>query len=361
MSTKVSVIIVNYNSSDFLKECVNSLSDVECEIIVIDNASTNKEKEKLYSLSVNKLLFNDNNIGYASACNQGVYMSEGEYILFLNPDTIVFKDCIEKMVERIKKDSKIGAVGPKFWLDRNRTIQISLSYLITPFYELFYNSFNLPYIGEFLNRLEIKKFLYYWWNNDRPIKVNMLCGAAIMTTKKVLQKVGLFDTNFALYFEDTDWCMRLKKQRFKMIIEPSAAVCHFYNQSAKKTKEKAYKKFEDSKKLYLKKYFHPSLLKISKNINKLINNFNNSLKKDIEDIGEQEFSPVFEHKSNSNNKILFQISINPFFIPSAGSVHNKPVYSLDNIWKNLATGEYYCRFVDTKTLKTLKKWKFSKK
>lgn len=198
----LSIVIVSYNCLSALLHCLNSIkqslrnSRLKYEILVIDNASTDNSQEVIKELSAVNIILNKKNIGFGSACNQGIGYASGKFILLLNPDIVVLDRAIEKLTTFLK--NKKGFVGGKL-LNQDLTVQPSCG--------LF---FSLPvvFIMLFLKgeRLGITKF-----SPLRTGKIDWVSGACLAGRKNHFLKVGGFDKNIFLYMEEVDFLFRAKK------------------------------------------------------------------------------------------------------------------------------------------------------
>ncbi len=251
----LSIIIVNFNTKDFLKQCFESLKRVskeikEQEIIVVDNGSTDGSLEMLkkFKESENqnlKIIENKNNLGFAKAVNQGIKASLGKFILLLNSDIIVKRGAIKKMVDFLQKHSEVGVVGGRL-LNPDGSVQGSC--------------FNLPTISRV-----IKEFCFkgqpvlnkYFPQGNQPIEVEAVQGAVFLIPRKVIDKVGYayrqtgpFDERYFMYFEDLDFCRRVRRAGFKVYYLPKAEFIHFQGASGRKISQKTYKWLAESSKIY---------------------------------------------------------------------------------------------------------------
>jgi len=234
----VSIIIVNYNQKNLLNVCVKGILKVapkiDYEIIVVDNASTDgsdaiidKLKTKSQKL---KVILNKKNLGFAGGCNVGIKESKGDYILILNPDIVVLENSIEKLYQFMEKNKNVGIAGPKL-LNPDKSIQSSC-YRFPSWY--------IPILRRtFLGGLSwAKKKLDYYLMNDFDHQggkgVDWLLGAALMIRKSMLDKIGLFDERFFLYFEDIDLCRRAKKSGWQVYYYPFSEMFHYYQRTSAK-------------------------------------------------------------------------------------------------------------------------------
>lgn len=256
MKDKLSIIIVSFNVKNLLKECIESLvnevnrnKNLDIEIIVVDNASKDGTKKFLKDLKISKFLnvynsiflnsiFNKVNLGFAKAVNQGIKIAKGDYILLLNPDTRVKTNALEKLLEFAKSHPEAGIIGAKL-INPDGSIQPSV--------------YHFPTIKRAVLEFWLgKKGTYekYAPKTQKPTEVEAVTGAVMLIPKKVIQKVGLFDQRYFMYFEDLDYCRRVKKAGFKVYYLPAAEFIHHHGASGKTVSQKTYKWLVESSKIY---------------------------------------------------------------------------------------------------------------
>lgn len=215
----LSIIIVNYNSINYLLDCLKSIkkSLIKCkfkyEVIVIDNASEKRDFSKIKEIMPLKIIFNKSNIGFAKACNQGIDKAIGEYILLLNPDTIVLDKSIEKLLNFIKEKKDIFAGGRLLNSDLTRQPSCGVFYnLLAVFFLLFLK-------GEKLGITKSSPFV--------SKKVDWVSAACLIARKKDFLKVGGFDEKVFLYMEDVDLLFRAKTKNLSCYFFPNASFIHY--------------------------------------------------------------------------------------------------------------------------------------
>ena len=248
----LTIIIVNYNSLDYLYKNLKSisdsnLSDIKYEIIIIDNNSYKKpDQNKLLKFNA-KLFLLDDNFGYSKALNYGVKYSSGKYILALNPDILLKSNTIINLYNYYK-DNDIGVVGPKI-LNIDGTFQVS-------------SRRRFPFIKNILPLIinGRKKYNYLDYDNNIIKEVDSISGSCMLFSKKIYDKVKGFDEQFFLYFEDTDFCLRVKELGYKVIYFPATEAFHFKYGSRKinnylLVKFEFYKSFIKFTKKYLSSNF----------------------------------------------------------------------------------------------------------
>lgn len=231
VENKVSVIIVNWNGEKWLGPCIDSLQSQtyrDIEVIVVDNASTDKSVELIrIKYPLVKIIQSSENLGFAGGNNVGVKEADGEYIMLLNNDTCTEKDCIEKLVRAFDMISGLTVAQPKILLmDDPETISYCGNYLTG-------SSFLYAY-GYRKNRLDTRY--------NKPMPFFSVSGAAMMIKREVIDKIGLFDDLFWCYYEDVDFCHRVWLTGSECWYFPAAAVYHHEEGTAKR--------FEGSEMLY---------------------------------------------------------------------------------------------------------------
>lgn len=213
-----SAIIVNYNDRAHLEDCLTSLKasaqGLNLEILVVDNNSQDGSPEFIEKkFPEARLIRNKENRGFSKANNQAIRESGGDFILFLNTDTVLCEDAIKQLLEEMRADPRVGALGPAL-LREPGVFQVSFGRKVDFFSEVLQKCLLNPYYRIMLKR--------------RPKKrdVGWLSGACLLTRRNILNEVGLFDENFFLYFEDIDLCFRIKKSGWKLAYFPQAKVFH---------------------------------------------------------------------------------------------------------------------------------------
>lgn len=235
-SVDISIVIVNWNSVEFAKNCIASIeatiAPLDYEIIVVDNASEPAACLELSrQFAHTRVICGQSNIGFARASNLGARHSSGKNILFLNPDTIILGKAIQKMVSKLEGHSAIGAVGAKL-LNKDRTVQSSC---VRPFPTIFNQLFAIDYLKRRAPRLTVwgtKALLPE--NIDGCHEVEALSGACIMVRSSVFEAVAGFSTDFFMYAEDTDLCYKIRRDGWTVLYVGEAEIVHLGGQSSEK-------------------------------------------------------------------------------------------------------------------------------
>lgn len=242
MQPLISAIIVNWNGKQFLDDCIISLlkqTYKKCEIILVDNASTDGSisyvKRKYPKV---KIIRNNKNVGFGGAVNIGIKHADGDYIIFLNNDLYLEKNCIKNLLNPLENGVK-GATVPKvlFFHQRNKI-----------------NSY-----GNIVNFLGFAMPKYINQNEKIATKEEeTACGGLLLVKKDIIEEVGLFDENFFLYHEDHDLSWRLRLYGYEILVIPEAKIYHKYTFS--KNLDKFYHSEKNRLQLLLKNYSFNTIL-----------------------------------------------------------------------------------------------------
>lgn len=226
----VSFIIINYKQKDFLQNCIKSIIDViksfQFEIIIVNN-SPEEDLEFLKSIYPQIILINSENKGYSYSNNLGVKNSKGEYLFFLNADTIIKTDFLLNFVNSFK-DKDFGAAGFKLY-NPDDTFQLSFWKENTFFNEIdnkksekYFTNKNINYINEIEN------------NYCDITPVDWVSGAAMIIRKDIFEEIKGFDESFFLFYEDADMCKRLQSVGLKIYFYPFCKIIHYKGENVNK-------------------------------------------------------------------------------------------------------------------------------
>jgi N-acetylglucosaminyl-diphospho-decaprenol L-rhamnosyltransferase len=360
----LSIITVNHNSSALLKDCffsvVSAVGNEPYEFLVVDSGSRDEDLANLRNLKGGNIgiIANRENIGYARAVNMGIRNAKGDYVLITNPDVIYKSDSIAILLDALRKFPRCGAVGPRTWWNREMSFLLPASEPITPG-RIFKSEFMS--VSRAANDLVlggwIRNNLRYWLSEE-PVKQEMLSGACILTSRKILDAVGGFDEIFPLYFEDTDWCLRLVKKGYQLYMVPQARIVHYYNQSAKQDVEASRGKYDFSSAEFLKKHFRGRylLLRGALRLHKAIGH---RVSGTYDDKGVFTSPPVLSFESRSRKLLL--LSPVASMIPSAGSFFEGNSFEAPkDLWGCLGDGRYYVKVIDLDSFRTCAAWSWVK-
>ncbi len=229
MPIDLSIIIVSYNTSEFLKKCLLSIrncqTEVKLEVIVVDNASSDRTAE-MVKKEFSEVLFiqNSENLGFSKANNIGVKKSHGKYILFLNPDTEIRTNTLKTIVDFLEKHQKAGAATAKVELPSGKLDDACHRGFPTP-----WNAFcHLSGLSRIFPRSRLFSGYSLGWMDLSTIhEIDACAGAFMMVRLKAGEEIKWWDEDFFWYGEDLDFCFRLKKNGWKVYFVPTVSVLHY--------------------------------------------------------------------------------------------------------------------------------------
>lgn len=205
---------------------------MKTEVIVVDNCSTDGSREFFRNrFEEVRFIWNENNPGFAKACNQGLKLAKGEYVLFLNPDTIVPEDCFQKCIAHLQSNNNNGALGIRMVDGSGRYLKESkrgFPSALTSFFKLSGLAALFPRSGFFAR--------YYMAHLDenKNHEVDVLAGAFMLMPKSIPDKVGGFDESFFMYAEDIDLSYRIRKAGYRNYYFAESTIIHFKGESTQK-------------------------------------------------------------------------------------------------------------------------------
>lgn len=257
---QLSVIIVNYNVKYFLEQCLHSVqkacAGINSEIIVADNNSTDGSKAYLEAnFPAVKFIWNSDNIGFAKANNLALEKATGNFILFLNPDTILAEDSIDKCIHFSELNKTAGAIGIRMVDGSGNFLKESKRAFPSPLTSLF----KLSGLAKLFPRS--KTFARYHLGHlpeNENHEVDVLAGAFMMMSKKVLDQVGNFDERFFMYGEDVDLSYRVQEAGYRNYYFAESTIIHFKGESTKRGSLNYVRLFYKAMSLFVKKHYSGS-------------------------------------------------------------------------------------------------------
>ncbi len=254
---KLSIVIVNYNVEFFLEQCLysvrRSLQGIDGEVFVVDNNSVDGSLKMLAKKFPEvKVIANKENVGFSRANNQAIRISTGEYVLLLNPDTVVEDDTFAKCIAFMDSHPDAGGLGVKMVDGKGNFLPESKRGLPTPaaaFYKMFGIAKLFPHN---------KRFAHYYMghlSNEETNEVEILAGAFMLMRRETLDKVGLLDETFFMYGEDIDLSYRITQGGYKNYYFPETRIIHYKGESTKKTSVNYVLVFYKAMEIFAKKHF----------------------------------------------------------------------------------------------------------
>ena len=257
---KLSVVIVNYNVKYFLEQCLLSVikasSHIETEILVVDNNSSDGSVDYIRQRFPSaQVIANKDNPGFSKANNQAIQIAKGEYILILNPDTLVAEDTFDICIDFMNKNADAGALGVKMIDGKGNFLPESKRALPTP-EVAFYKMFGLARI--FPQSHRFGRYHLSYLSKDDTNRVDILSGAFMFFRKKVLDEIGYFDETFFMYGEDIDLSYRVLKAGYQNYYLADTTIIHYKGESTKKGSLNYVRVFYQAMIIFARKHFATS-------------------------------------------------------------------------------------------------------
>lgn len=252
----LSVIIVNWNTGDLLRQCLESLrrqaATARFETLVVDNASKDGSGDMAQALFPEvQFIANAENLGFAAANNKAIRLAHGRHLLLLNPDTCVRPGALQAIVEHLDRHSDVGALGCQL-LNPDGTIQVSCSHLPT-LGNVALRSLGLSRLFAKSPRLARPKMTY--WGHDEEREVDQPSGACLAIRRATWDQVGPLDEGFFMYYEEVDLCFRLKRAGWRIRFTPTAQVVHYGGQSSQQNLDARIVAYHASLLRFFRKHF----------------------------------------------------------------------------------------------------------
>jgi len=368
----LSALIVNYNTTALTRECVASLraqqlcaldgSSIDLEIIVVDNASRLADRDGLRDLDATVICSEDNR-GYGAALNLATAQARGELLLFSNPDTWYFPDALQQMLMAYLRLPRCGAVGPRLWWDHGREFLLPPSDAVTlSTYLQDTLAKGWPRWGQSWTSRWLQRAVQYW-QGEEAIPQLMLSGACLLTHREVVKKCGGFDERFRLYYEDSDWCRRLRQHGYRLYYAPTADVAHLYNQSARQDSAAAQARFAESAVQYFHKHYGVWSWKLATAIATAMRTSRKteSLESEYLHLGMLSEPPHLVGETSEPEPYLFLLSPAASGVPAIARFSDIPSLSVPlSVWQQLGDGRFYVRLLSLSSLQVLGQWSWEK-
>ncbi len=256
MQILVSIIIVHYKKSSYLYRCLQSIkntqSKIPYEVIVVDN----DEREIIADELKNRFPWvtykkSQENLGYGGGNNLGTTCAKGKYLFFLNPDTIVLNDTLDILIRFVQKTPNVGCVAPLLLHQNRKPFAQQGSTLLTPLTGILALSFLNTYFSDLP---VLRRFWLKDWDKTTTKQVAVVPGTAFVIAKELFEKIGMFDEQYFLFFEEYDLAKRMQKYHVNNYILSRAKVIHFHGVTTK-TRKDIQKVFRKSRFYFFRKHY----------------------------------------------------------------------------------------------------------
>ena len=253
----LSIVIVNYNTEKLLRSCLESVyagaNGTPMNIWVVDNNSHDSSVPMVKSYFPRvQVIENPQNVGFSKANNMVISRSCSDYILLLNPDTLIIGDAIERVVKFMEEHPNVGIAGCKV-LNRDGTLQLACRRSIPTPRVAFFRLSGLSRL--FPQSKVMAEYNLTYTDPEQTHEVGAVSGAFLMVRKKVVEEIGLLDERFFMYGEELDWCLRAKRAGWAVMYYPDAQIVHYKGESAKHNSRKAAIEFYRAMYLFHRKHF----------------------------------------------------------------------------------------------------------
>ena len=250
--TKLSIVVVSWNTSDLLSACLNSVyafkPSSSFEVWVVDNDSSDDSVEVVKNCFPQvKLIENKKNVGFAQANNQAIDLCEGQYVLLLNPDTEVKADAFDTLVAFLDENPHAGAAGSRL-LNPDGSLQRSCHPAPTLKREM-WRLFHMD------NFQAYGTYDFYNWDTEIIREVDVIQGASLLVRKEILDSIGFLDGDYFMYSEEVDLCFRIQKAGWKLYWVPESQVIHYGGQSTKQVATEMFLQLYLGKLKYFRKHY----------------------------------------------------------------------------------------------------------
>ncbi len=251
---RLSIITVSWNVSKLLHDCLSSVEAVRdalhLEMVVVDSASSDDTPDMVErDFPWVNLIRCTENAGFPKGNNIGIEASTGEYVILLNPDTVVIEDALSQLCDYLDEHQDVGVVGPKL-LNPDGTIQSSRRRFPTFLTGVFESTW--------LQESAPKQILDHYYALDLPddetAVVDWVMGAALLTRRSIIDRVGGLDEAYFMYSEELDWCRRIKEAGWEVVYLPSAQIIHHLGKSSEQAVTHRHINFNKAKLRYFRKY-----------------------------------------------------------------------------------------------------------
>lgn len=255
---KLSIILVNWKTRNITRDALISIyketKGFDFEVIVIDNNSQDGSVEMIHQEFPQVILIeNKDNLGFGKANNQGLKIAKGDYLMFLNTDTIILDGSINKLVDYLDANLDVMMVGPRL-LNKDLTFQHACRRSLPNPLNSFFHLFGLTKI--FKNNKLVNSYKNYDIDPEITGSVEALSGAAMMFRRQAYEEIGGFDETFFMYGEDLDFCKRIIDRGWQTVYVSYAKIIHFGGQSSGQRKVKSLVNFYEAMWIYYSKHFY---------------------------------------------------------------------------------------------------------
>lgn len=230
----LSVSVVTFNTAARLLQCLESVQetagDLRYEVFVVDNASSDDTDIQIYRNFPNvRLILNERNVGFARANNQAILLSRGRYVFVTNPDIVVRPHALQRMVEYLDAHPDVGVAACRLEYP-DGSLQLSCRSFPT-LASFLIRGLPLPERWKSESRV-MRQYMLSDWDHSTAREVDWCLGSCLLVRRETIESVGGMDSRFFLYYEDIDWCYRIRRAGWKIAYLPDVSMIHFYRRAS---------------------------------------------------------------------------------------------------------------------------------
>ncbi|MBI4881591.1 MAG: glycosyltransferase family 2 protein [Planctomycetes bacterium] len=372
----VGCVLVNFNSGALCVSAVKSLlaqrfagregAQGTLQIVVVDNASPEDQHallEPLAALGV-EVIFHDVNLGYGGGINLGAARLDAEYLLLANPDILVLPGALDALVRRLAADARVGAAGPRGFLDAERFILLPPNDLPTLALHAV-ESLGRVHCGVARRtaRRRSRRF-FAAWRARQALDKAMVSGFAMLVRAQLARQLGPFDPGFPFYFEDADLCRRIRRAGYRLVLEPRAEMIHFFDQSARSVRAEVLEKYAVSRAYYYRKHYGAAGFRLYRAFDGYAARRGPAAEGwrfcAVEDLGDAAEPPLLAVPGGAREHVV-EIATDPAFLFCGGHLGAGASVTLPRAaWDALEATRWYVRVLDARDLTILRCVTFQK-
>ena len=254
---KLTVVVVNYNAQEYLEECLQSIQEETREagyqMVVVDNASQGPDLPPLRAKHPSlHLLLNKTNLGFATACNQGLRAHPADFYLLLNPDCRILDGAIDKSLGFLESHPQVGIVGCRV-NNPDGSLQLACRRSIPRPSIALYRILKLSLL--FPRSRKFARYNLSYLDDGETHEVEAVSGSFLMFRHQVLRDIGYLDESFFLYGEDLDFCYRAILEGWKVFYHPKAQIIHYKRRSSKQDTQTSAYHYYNAMEVFYRKHF----------------------------------------------------------------------------------------------------------
>jgi GT2 family glycosyltransferase len=261
VAVRISVVIVSYNSREFLLDCLQSVyastGPIELQVFVVDNASTDGSAEAVRRAFPGcTVIANRDNLGFSRANNLAIARTSGDYVLLLNPDTVLAPDVLDKMTEYMEKNPGVGMASCRL-VTAEGVLDLACRRSFPSLWDGFCRASGLGRL--FPRRQVFSRYNLTHLDETETQEVDAICGAFMFARRKAVDDVGLLDEDYFMYIEDLDWCYLFRKAGWKVVYHPAVTALHVKGHSANPRSSTMIRELFNSTELFYRKHYFPRM------------------------------------------------------------------------------------------------------